>query len=386
MLVDVILILLAFIIVGLVILIIKQRKKKAVDPEMIKRNLENKVNQGQLETIKKQQVVKKKPMDFVKLINPVVWFFGFALGFLVTNITEAGIIIKIVFLVVGIGVGYILYSILLMRNKGLALMTKAVKSKSPIIFLETPTGVYLRRVVKTFQNIAITNNKEIVIMTGSSLKNCFELAIPVSHGDLYRSITIPQELRITIQQLKDKGWTEKQIGEFLEDVAVLSEEQLQHKYEVLQNPEYYDQLIERAKATKKQIEDKLKEEKDEKKLGEMKQAISEIDNLIEDAKIKKENIKTLDFKKEQYKVYLGLPSVVKDFIYTGLNRVSIFSMLKNLVDQRELEKMGQRNWIMLAMAFLIICIAIGIGFKMFAGGMPEFTQGLANTRPASIGG
>ena len=77
--------------------------------------------------------------------------------------------------------------------------------------------------------------------------------------------------------------------------------------------------------------------------------------------------------KQKYDVYVSLPSVVKDFIYTGLNRTSIHAMLRELVFQRELEKMGKRDWVKIAIAIFLILLGIGFAIR-FIVGAPEFAK------------
>jgi amino acid permease len=67
--------------------------------------------------------------------------------------------------------------------------------------------------------------------------------------------------------------------------------------------------------------------------------------------------------KKKYDVFVDMSSVVKDFIYTGINRTTIHAMLRELVYQRELEKFGQRNWMMIAIAIFIILIGLGFAIK-----------------------
>lgn len=223
-------------------------------------------------------------------------------------------LMNIGFCVVGVLFGYLVYDMKIRRRKGLQSLVSAVLRNRPIVFLETKTTTYIQPIIKTFHNLGITENKELVIIPPSTLKICPSLRVQVGHGDLYRSILVPSEVPKFRDMLeKEYGWSNDEIAEFFEKIISVPK--------------------------------------------------SELKNALDDDAVRKEldvAVKGPKKKETKYDIYKLVPSTVQDFIYTGLNRVSIFDMLKNLVDQRELEKLGQRNWIAIAIAFFILLLGIGV--------------------------
>lgn len=236
-------------------------------------------------------------------------------------------IFSIIYLVVGIGSGYIISEVMLRKNKALYTLSNALKKKKFVAFLETDKAIYCRIIQKIYRNLAITKQKEIIILPKSSPKPCVNLGgAMIIHGDLYKSVAVPQELRKFIRARKKEGWKEEDIAQFLEEVETTSPNTL------------------------KQLYLKLKE-------GKKPEAMPESEAGSNPA------VPTNSIDKRKYDVYINLPSVVKDFIYTGLNRVSIHAMLRELVYQRELEKMGKHNWLMIAIAIMVILLGVGFAIR-----------------------
>ncbi len=238
---------------------------------------------------------------------------------------------------VGLGGGYIIRGLLNSKYKGLSMIEKAVKKKNSIIFLETPTTSFVRPIVKMFQNIGITDQKEIIIFSPGSLKTCANLGIMVAHGDLYRSMAVPLDVPKTKLELGDMGLSDDEIAELLEIIQKTPKSKLKGKLE----------------------KEEIKDEKSKEKVT-------------------------------KYNIYLGLSSVVKDFVYTGLNRVSIQDMLRNLVAQRELENMGKNQWINNAIAIFIVAIGIAFAIKfawpVLMGATASATSAAPTLMPVAIGG
>jgi len=243
----------------------------------------------------------------------------------------------------GLGLGYLLNEILLRRNKKIYPLIDAIKKRKLIAFLETDKAVYFRVIPKTYKNLGITKEKELIILPKSSVKPCVNLGgLLIARGDLYKSACVPQEVRKFISERLSDGWSEEDIAKFFEEIETIPSEQLKARYKALKDSKYYPESVESGNPT----------------------PVSKVD-------------------KQKYDIYVSLPSVVKDFIYTGLNRTSIHAMLRELVFQRELEKMGQRNWVKIAIA--IFLVLLGIGFLIrFIGSTPAITSFFKPQMPARI--
>lgn len=235
----------------------------------------------------------------------------------------ASIFISIIYFIVGFAGAYILNEISLRKNKGLYSLIQAVKKKGTFAILETDKSAYVRTISNSFKNLAVTPEKEIIIMTKSSPKPIVNMGgVQVIHGDLYKSVSVPQEVRKFITDMEAKNWRPEDIAKFMEEIEQTPAEFLTQTYKSLYQSENYPGTETRISMTDKQ----------------------------------------------KYNIYLGMSSVVKDFIYTGLNRTTIHSMMRELVYQRELEKGTQRNWIMIAIAVMIILIALGFAIRWITGG------------------
>jgi hypothetical protein len=249
------------------------------------------------------------------------------------------------------GLVYLMTEIMQRRNKALRILIPAIKKKQLIALLETDKTIYFRTIAKIHKNIGITSNKELVILTKDSPKICPELGVAIVHGDLYKSITVPMEARDFFQEKVASGWRPEDIGKFLQEIEQTPAEALKTYYKQIKDTGVYPESI------------KVMKGKDEKG-GDTQEVVGQPAN---------------DVDKEKYDVFIGMSSVVKDFIYTGINRVSLHDMLRELVIQRELEKFGtQRNWIVIAIAVFIILIAIAFAVRFISGspGLPNLLGGL----------
>jgi hypothetical protein len=233
--------------------------------------------------------------------------------------------------------GFLVNEILLRRNKMLYQFIRAVKKRNPIAFLETDKMVYFVPIERFFKNLGLTKTKEVVIVPKGSVKPS-NLGVEMAHGDLYKSITTPQEFRILCYDLLNSGWSADDIASFFEKVEQIPAEELKQKYISKIND-----LNEKLKKINLQI---VKEEKPEI-LEELNKKVMEIDT-----ELKKQ------FK--EFNLFLNLPSTIKDFIYTGVNRVSLSAMIREMVYQRELERLGQRNWVAIGIAVLLILIGLAL--------------------------
>lgn len=235
-------------------------------------------------------------------------------------------LMNIVYGFVGLGIGYYLKGMLTSRIMGIKTIETAVKKKQFLVFLETPTGTILRRIVLLDQNIGITENKEVVIIPAGTVKPCAQLrGINIAHGDLYRAVTVPGDIIKLKDELVKNGWTTDKVGSF------------------------FKLIEETPQATIK------------KKL-----------DAIDIEKINGDEFKP-------YNVYISMSSVVKDFVYTGLNRTSIHEMLRNLVAKRELDNLNKKDWVTIAIAVTIVLVGLGVLFKFIA---PAIATMGASSAPA----
>lgn len=89
-------------------------------------------------------------------------------------------------------------------------------------------------------------------------------------------------------------------------------------------------------------------------------------------RLKRKNEQELgDVELSKLDVYLALPSDVRNYLVTGLNRVTIKSMLDNLTAQKDLEKVGKTDWVMIATAAVMACLGLAILIKFGAGALPD---------------
>lgn len=235
------------------------------------------------------------------------------------------VILCAIFLAVGVGFTYIITEIIARRNKFLFQFIKAIRKKKTIVFLETDKAIFWDTIEKFYKNLGLTKNKDVIILPKSSVKPVMNLGASFVHGDLYKSVTTPKEVRELIADLTKDGWADEEIAKFLEEVETTPADQLH---------EYYKSLIAGKNPKNPSValtEDELKEQKE---------------------KITK-----------RYNIYRNLSSVIKDFIYTGLNRVTVLSMIRELVYQRELEKMGSREWVKWALAIFLILVGVGFAVR-----------------------
>lgn len=259
------------------------------------------------------------------------------------------IFMNVIYFVVGVGGCFLFTEIWARRRKHLHKVIKALKKKQFVALLETDKAIYFRVIKKVYRNLAITEQKEIIVLPKSSPKPCINIGGGMLvHADLYKSVAVPQEIRQFIHDRKKEGWKEEDIAEFLEEVETTPPSMLKKRFFDLKFPKL-----------------KKKEKTEVPKPSNPNLDIDKID-------------------KRKFDVYINLPSVVKDFIYTGLNRVSIHAMLREIVYQRELEKIGKRNWLAIAIAIMIILLGVGFGIRFILGTpgvMESITKGVSRIAP-----
>lgn len=229
------------------------------------------------------------------------------------------------FVLLGAGFFWLYEQFQIRRNKAFFALQQAVKKKQAYGFLETSTGSYFRTLTKIRNNIGITPQKEVIILPEGSLKPVMNMGGQIFHADLYKSIATNQEFRKFLEERTNDKWTEEDVAKFLQEVEQTPANILSEFFKKLKTDPYYPNT-----------------------------------NPVDQAKITKVD-------RQKFQIFKSLSSEVKNFIYTGINRTSIHSMLKELVYQRELENVGKRNWIAIAIAAFIIVMIIVFALNTLGG-------------------
>lgn len=228
--------------------------------------------------------------------------------------------------ILGLGAGYVIYWLRLRRNKGLMNLMDAVKHKGLYVFLETDTSTFGRKIIKTHQNLAITDQKEVIIMPTGTVKSCPTFGIQLGHGDLYKSILVPKDLPGLVEELKtNHKMSNHEIGLFFEETQNINRDTL---------------------------------------------------NQICDG-----TIDGSQFNQTKLKIFKTLNSNITGFIHTGINRVSIAQNIEHLIKRENIMKLGSKNWVSIAIAVLIILVGIGLLFMLAAPNLTDLFSVASNTVP-----
>ena len=224
----------------------------------------------------------------------------------------------------GIGIvslvgGWYLREFTLKRNLGLKHTIDAVKNKDMIVYLEEANTIRMHRIIKRFKLLGVTESKQLVIIPDSAMKHCSTLGVRVGFGDQHRNIAVPVDLIHAREMLKNYGFSEDEIAWFFKEI--------------------HDKKT--GEPLKKLFEDKKKE---------LYQIIGK------DTKTKEDIVKKSEV--NLYDVYTTLSFAVKDFILSGINQTTIVAEMRNIIAQKELEKLGGTNWIKIAIAVAIVLVVI----------------------------
>lgn len=234
-------------------------------------------------------------------------------------------------LLLGMGLGYFLYGVFLSRNRALWEFIQSAKKGADVIFLETQNTVFMKPVNKYYKDVALMKDGSAVIVPKNTRKiwNNFP-NIGIVHGDFYKAVGTPDEFRKLIYDLKVlQGWNNDDIATFFEEIEHIKSEYLKEKYKYM---------------------------KENKKVPIGKDANG---NVIESP--------ASEVEQKKYDIYMALPSVITEYIYTGINRTSVHAMLDVLTRQREHEKkLEQKQWIQIG--FAVLLILIGLGMVLMFGG------------------
>ena len=265
------------------------------------------------------------------------------------------------YMIAGVLLGYVYANIFFFSNKGAAQFVDALKKKKMIIFSETDKAEWFRVVDKVYKNLAVTTDKDMIILPENAIKPCMNLGgVQMAHADLYKSIASSSDVRKWMLSIKEQyGWTENDIAVIIQEIQEFPPEKV---------TEYLAKLVS-GKATKK--EEVITEVDDPENPGQKKR----VKQMIE------QSLAPAGKDKEKYAVYIALPSTVKNWVYTGLNRISIHDMLRELVYQRDLEKKGVPPWIMIGIAVFLVILALGFALPKI---LPILMQaGAATAIPAA---
>jgi len=211
--------------------------------------------------------------------------------------------------------------------KGIAEIKKARKERNKIFLCETKNAFWLVPEAASYHNLSLSDKRDVIVVAPNSIKPVYSLGgVQLGVADLYRSCTIPQELRQTIVFLKLIGLKDKDIKKYLSKIHGVG----------VKNGE--SAVEEAEKFLEKKIDELIKNEKD---------------------KNKKELLEIIKKKKE---IYLATPSTIVEFLQTGLNRVTLKAQLKQIVDEKMLEKLRKTDWFQIGLMIFLILIGIWLVF------------------------
>jgi hypothetical protein len=253
---------------------------------------------------------------------------------------------SIAFLIVGLAAGYFIYDFNLRKRKALYEMIGAIKKGHIVAFLETDKSESYVTIEKVYKNLGIAKDGSIVILPENSIKPCLNFGgVRIVHGDLYRSIGSCKDLRDWVGGLK------KEYNLMDDEIAAISQE-------VEKNPTskmivFYKAILEGKERARVPVRDENGEIKTDK------------DGNIEYSDLAVKDMKDIDLDsiKIKLKIFQGVPATVKNWIYTGVNRISLNAMLREYVYQRDLEK-KKAPWDVVAIAVAILIILLGLYFLL----------------------
>jgi|GEM_PF-2362833 len=251
--------------------------------------------------------------------------------------------IEWLFMVIGIAGGYLFrwlfeWMELKGKYKGIKEIKEAVKKKKKLFLLETDNAFWVGGEKASYQNLSVTKGRNLVLVAPNSVKPAYGLGgVLLGVGDLYRSSTIPKELRQTIVFLKLIGFSDKDIKIYLSTI---------HGQGVFKEMKKEDV----GKVTAVEQAEKF--------------LLKRLDEMIKEAEEKgnKDKADILKLIKEKKEIYLSTPSTIVNYLQTGINRVTLKSQLKQIVDEKKLEKLGQTNWLMIGLAIFLVLLGLWFFF------------------------
>lgn len=258
-------------------------------------------------------------------------------------------------------------------------LINAIRKRQMTIFLESEGRSVFRTIVTAYQNIGVTNNRELVILPEGSVKPCLNLnATQIMHGDLYRSLAVPTEFLTVLHKLKDDNFTDKEITDIFYKIMNLNEKQLKTNERnnldtLIKNYDFETYDKEQTKTDPKYA--KLSaEEKNKQHEMYLLEKIKEFEDTDPDV--------------HAVKVYRAMPSVVKNFLQTGVNRVSLEMMLSNKMLQEAFKNVGRGATMQVLVGIGIMMLLIFLGLKFGLPAISDFMSAGSSLAsiPARVGG
>ena len=270
-------------------------------------------------------------------------------------------IFDIILIVVGLAVGYIVNLLMVWISErgaffGFKEIKNAKKGKKKVFLLETENAFWVGGEKASHYNISVTKGRNLVFVAPNSVKPVYGFGgVLLGVGDLYRASTIPRELRQTIVFLKIIGFSDREVKTYLSKI---------HGYGIVKGEVTKTSAVNEAE---KYLVDKLN-----KKITDLDNEIKSIENnaknqdKIKDLEDKK---KILEIIKEKKEIYLSTPSTIVNYLQTGINRVTLKAQLKQIVDEKMLEKIGQTKWVEIGIMLLLIFLGLWLLFGGGASGL-----------------
>lgn len=227
-------------------------------------------------------------------------------------------------------------------------LIQAIQKRKEIIFLESEGAVNFRIIDRSHQNIAFTKEHDIIVLTENSLKACANLnGVKIGHGDLYRSVVVPTDFSKFTEHLKESSLTDTQITEIYTSIMDKNITQLTKQKQ---------KDIDTAKNAL------IKKYPEEEYIPKDNENIP-YDVFILNLLAKKQETLLSSITLNTFK---SMSSVVKNFIQTGVNRVSLHSMMEAQTAIDNFKKAGQRDWYQILLGIGILALMVGLAFS-FAG-------------------
>lgn len=252
----------------------------------------------------------------------------------------------------GVAVGFLGHFLLIRSNKPLWKLHRAVKKKLPIALLEDYNKTYFRTLDKKsiYQNLAVTNNHELIIAPEGSASPIQDLGVPIVRGDFYKGVGSTLELRKFKLHLHSLGFTDSDISKLFREIQEINEKDLKKIYK------------------SREQADKGEYNPNDKKL-----------------KLPKDSIERL-----KYNIYLELPATIKSYISTGINRTMINEQMNLKVEKDKfLNKKKATAYIMIGMMGLLILFGLGYALAqssdLFIGiAQAKYGGAIATADPTSV--
>ena len=267
-----------------------------------------------------------------------------------------------------------------MRQLGDAkLFIQSLRKRQMIIFLESEGRGVFRTITTAYQNIGVTNNQELVILPEGSVKPCLNLnASQIMHGDLYRSLAVPTEFLTVLHNLRDNGLNDKEITDIFYKIMNFNEKQLKENETNSLNDFIKNVDFDKYNKTQIKTDPEYANLSDDKKIEQHDAYVTEQIRLFEKVN---PDVRAV-------KVYRAMPSVVKNFLQTGVNRVSLEMMLSNKMLQEAFKNAGRGTTIQVLVGIGIMILLIFLGLKFGLPAISDFMSAGSSLAsiPARVGG